>query len=178
MWAWRLAYQFWDGLGTIWRGVAMLSVLAGLIAFYALWPSITIEPRESFDKIDPLETRFTAINKSIYGLSDVHYDCIFKPKYIFQNTINPRVGYQAFSIDANDSLSLYCGPSLWQFKNTPSALLVVTVMYKIPIFSHEFYQGALFVMKRDATNEVHWLPFGIGMTSVEAIKYLHDHDPP
>jgi hypothetical protein len=56
--------------------------------------------------------------------------------------------------------------------------MVINVFYKIPIISHEFNQGILYVMKRDKANEVHWLPFGVGMSSVEAIKYLFEHEPP
>jgi hypothetical protein len=76
----------------------VLSILAGLLGIYVLWPQLEFSVGESFDKTDPLETRFVATNKSVYSLRDVHYDCVFKPKYLFQNTVIPQVGSQAFQI--------------------------------------------------------------------------------
>ena len=61
-------------------------------------------------------------------------------------------------------------------KGTLSALLSIQLRYSLP-FCTVCHTGALFIVRRDQSKEVHWFLYGKGMNTAAALQYLYDNEP-
>jgi hypothetical protein len=177
----RLAFRAGRYVYRFWKALISMSVILSFLGAAILWPAIDISIGTKLGNIDPLDTRFTAHNESMYTLSEVRYICNYRPKQKLDQ--KDVIAYTHFDIDVyelhkNSRLSLYCGMPV-SLPETSSAFLTIEVFYKIPVWWGELSDSAVFLMKRNIdTGQVEWLPAGGGGDSKETLKFLLDHEPP